>query len=145
MFEYTIAILMRCLLFTCTLFIFISCKKDVASRLEGKWDYIGDEYYIQSSVFVTDSTKKEIRASITFIEGGTGTFSENGKKNAISWSATDSEVTLGIVGKDTLTYQVISNEKDIQKWSYIKEDCNTENIVSPCYKWENQLQLEKVD
>jgi hypothetical protein len=136
---------MRYLLFFSTLIFIVSCSKSVESRLEGRWEYLGNENFIQTSVFVNDTVLTEVRATITFIEGGTGTFKVDGEKSDLTWSATDKEVSLAIKGKDTLKYSVVTNEKDVQKWSYTKEDCSVENAMSYCYKWDYQLELIKLD
>lgn len=126
-------------------FLLTSCKKEVESRLPGKWDYLGDEYFISNSVFVSDTALTEVRATVVFNEGGTGSFTLDGEKSVMNWKASDSEVTLSIEGKDTITYSVKTNEKDVQIWEYTTEDCKTENAMSYCYKWDYQLQLKRLE
>ena len=124
---------------------FSACKKDLESHLVGKWDYLGNEYFIQNSVFVSDTTLTEVRATITFNKDGSGNFSVDGEKSILTWEVNEQDVKLAIQDKDTLTYTSVTDEKDVQSWTYLKEDCSTENTNSFCYKWENNVSLKKLD
>ena len=66
----------------------------------------------------------------SFIEGGTRNFAIDGEKSILKWEVIEQEAKLDIEGKDILTDSSINDEKDVQRWTNLKEDWFTENTNS---------------
>ena len=94
---------------------FISCEKTVEDRLPGNWQY---SLLVDTEVTYNGNTSTQSDSeggTAIFEEDGTGQFIVGSDTNNCTWTTTDVLVEL-LFENDTLSMEIITNEKDRQEY-----------------------------
>ena len=130
------------ILITCA--VITSCSKSVERTLLGKWNASDIGYYVVNSIFISDTLDASEYGTMTFREGGIGTFVHDNTKEDIEWIVENEEITLTIGSDEPRTYAVLLNASEYQTWSYEKVDSNTTNGISSKEEWISVFKLNKI-
>ena len=130
------------ILITCA--VITSCSKSVERTLLGKWSASDIGYYVVNSIFISDTADASEYGTMTFREGGTGTFIHDDIKEDMEWDVNHDEITLTLGSGEPKTYDVILNASEYQTWTYEKVDSNTTNGISSKEEWISVFRLTKL-
>ena len=121
-----------------------SCTKSTERSLLGKWSASDNGYYIVNSIFISDTLDASEYGTMTFRQGGSGTFIHDNIKEEITWVVEKEEVTLTIGEDDPKTYTILLDASEYQTWKYEKADSSTNNGISSKEEWISLLKLTKL-
>lgn len=97
---------------------FTSCKKDPEDRIPGEWNVIIEDTWTETEPDGTTETDSEsLAGTAVFNDDGTAIMTIGGEAEALTWIATEEDVTL-IFDGEPLTFEVVENEKKTQEWKY---------------------------
>lgn len=126
-------------------FIISSCNRSVEDRLLGKWEFSQHGIHVNKSIFINDTTDDSFYGTISFREGGSGTFTDEGDRKKIEWATENENVTLTFEGEFPRVYEVKINSKETQSWYHYKKDSSNTNGIGSSKEWISMLILNKVE
>ena len=122
----------------------ISCSESTDRALLGKWNAAETGFYIVNSIFVSDTLDASEYGTMTFREGGTGSFAHDDIKEDIEWVVSKEEITLTIGEGAPKAYAILLEASEYQTWKYEKADSATTNGISSKEEWISLYKLTKL-
>jgi hypothetical protein len=124
--------------------IIASCSKSTERTLLGKWNVSDTGFYIVNSIFVSDTLDVSEYGTMTFRQGGIGSFKHDDIKEDIEWAVNKEEVTLTIGERTPITYTILLDASQYQTWEYEKVDSSITNSISSKQEWISLFRLTKL-
>ncbi|MFT6716660.1 MAG: hypothetical protein ACJA0Q_001304 [Saprospiraceae bacterium] len=121
-----------------------SCSRSTERTLLGKWNASDNGFYIENSIFLSDTSDASEYGTMTFREGGTGSFIHDNTKEDIEWVVEKEEVTLTVGSEEPRTFTVLLDASEYQTWKYEKIDSTITNGLTSKEEWISLLKLTKI-